>query len=176
MTLNFAWPLVANRSSFSCSCFRLRNTRSVGLLSQQLPLRLMPGACPWPPSARGIRRWAAPVRVVQQPRSGFAPPKGHVQGLHTQRRPQVAVGRPAHHAAGKQVDDDGDVPPAFQRPHVGDVGCPNGVGGRHVELPVQQVGRDRFAVVAVRRDLEAPGAVGAPGILENPGGVLFEVS
>ena len=43
MTLSFACSRVVHFSSFSCSYFKLRNTRSVGLLSQRLPWRLMLG-------------------------------------------------------------------------------------------------------------------------------------
>lgn len=62
--------------------------------------------------------------------------------------------RPADNLAGVHVEDGGEVEPAFAGRDVGQVGEPDLVGSRRLEVPGQPVGRDGIAVTAVRR----PGA------------------
>ena len=64
--------------------------------------------------------------------------------------------RPADDPAGEQVDDNGEVQPAFAGPHVGDVGTPLPVGPRCREVLIEQVQRDRSGMMAVGSPLEPP--------------------
>lgn len=72
----------------------------------------------------------------------------------------VLTQRPAYHLAAEQVDHHCQEQPAFIGVDVGDVAHPDTVGRGHVELPIQQVGCHRQAVLAVRSDLEALLALG----------------
>src|SRR5215208_2294138 len=69
---------------------------------------------------------------------------------------QPVAGCPANHPACEQVDNDGEVQPAFAGPHVGDVGAPLLVGPCCREVLIEQVRRDWPGVIAVRGSLEPP--------------------
>lgn len=59
-----------------------------------------------------------------------------------------------------QVEDDSQIEPTLLRPDIADVTRPFLVGAIRIEIPVQQVGRDVEAVVAVGRRLD-PIQIGA---------------
>lgn len=97
------------------------------------------------------------IRVDQQPLPRLAPPhrqvqrlQHHVGGLSTLRRPPSpaiptalrcvgTLGCSAHHAAGVQVDHDGQIGEAFKCPNVGDVCHPGPIWRSHVKLAIQCV-------------------------------------
>src|SRR4051794_40595800 len=66
-------------------------------------------------------------------------------GLRVPRHP------PADDAAGEGVDDEGDVHEALPSGQVGEIGYPELVRLRHLELPVHLVGRARRRLVRHRR-------------------------
>ena len=84
----------------------------------------------------------------------------HGKGFAQSRKSQVAVkpvaGGPADDPAGEQVDDDGEVQPAFAGPDAGDVDAPFLVGPRCREALIEQVRGYRLGVVAVGGALEPP--------------------
>jgi len=78
---------------------------------------------------------AAPVRVMQEASAGLAKAQSHVEGSFDQLGAQVVSHRPAHDATGEEVDDDGQVEPAFPGADVRDVGSPGLVGSRVSRTP-----------------------------------------
>jgi hypothetical protein len=75
------------------------------------------------------------------PPVGTAPFEGHDQRvadeLGVDRRPHG----PAGDGARPQVDDRGEMQPAFGGADLGDVGCPQPIGAGRVEVALDQVGR-----------------------------------
>jgi hypothetical protein len=69
--------------------------------------------------------------------------------------PPVA-GCPANDPSCEQVDDDGEIEPAFAGPDIGDVGAPLLVGRGCGKVLIEQVRRDRPSMMAVRGPLEPP--------------------
>src|SRR6478609_1834996 len=63
---------------------------------------------------------------------------------------------PANDPSCEQVDNDGEVQPAFAGPDIGDVGAPLLVGCYCGEVLIEQVWRDWPGVIAVRGPLEPP--------------------
>src|SRR3954463_7034290 len=61
---------------------------------------------------------------------------------------------PANDPACEQVDNDGEVQPAFAGPDTGDVGAPLLVGRCCGEVLIEQVRRNRPGMIAVRGPLE----------------------
>src|SRR5277367_4384158 len=98
---------------------------------------------------------AATVRVMDQP-GCRAHDKGCPQGGESQVAMQPVAGRPADDPAGEQVNDDGEVQPAFAGPNVGDVGAPFLVRPGCHEVLIEQVRSDRPGVMAVRCPPEPP--------------------
>jgi len=77
--------------------------------------------------------------------NGFAAQPGHVQGVGDQLGAQMIGDRPAHHAAGEDIEDDRGVDPALTGAVLGDVGDPQPVRALGDEAAVDQVrpGRSR---------------------------------
>ena len=63
----------------------------------------------------------------------------------------VIAHRPADHLAGEQVEDHGQVEPAFAGRDVGDIGQPDLIGPVGDKILVQQVCRHREGMLAVGR-------------------------
>src|ERR1700680_1861565 len=101
-------------------------------------------------------RLAATIRMVDQPCCRTAHGQGFAQSGESQVAMQPIACCPADDPACEQVDDDGEIQPAFTGPHVGDVGAPLLVGPYCREVLIQQVRRDRPGVMAVRGSLEPP--------------------
>ena len=103
---------------------------------------------------------AAPVAVEYQTGWWPATPPRHGQRVLDQAGLHVRLQAPAHHLAAKQVDDGGQVQPAFVGLDVGDVATPELVGSFRVEAPLHQVRCHRQAVAAVGGDHETWGVSG----------------
>ena len=113
-------------------------------------------ACPSPsvrPGPRGCNT-GCPVAVEYQTGWWPATPPRHGQRVLDQAGLHVRLQAPAHHLAAKQVDDGGQVQPAFVGLDVGDVATPELVGSFRVEAPLHQVRCHRQAVAAVGGDHE----------------------
>jgi hypothetical protein len=59
---------------------------------------------------------------------------------------------PTDTAPGVQIQDHGQIQPAFARPNIADVTCPFLIRLFSREVPIQQVRRDFELVIAVGRD------------------------
>ena len=79
----------------------------------------------------------------------------HVQRLQHRIGGLPALHRPTHHAAGIEINHDGQIGKALQGPDVGDVCHPGPIRGSNVELPIQSVvGREGWlAAIAPRPTL-----------------------
>src|SRR5581483_6788217 len=86
----------------------------------------------------------------------LALPEGHLQGVEGEVGAEVVGDLPAHDPPGEGVDDVGHEDEPGPGPHVGQVGDPQPVRRRRVEVPLDQVGRPVAGVVAGR------GALGLP--------------
>lgn len=75
----------------------------------------------------------------RDPAVGLSPPDGHQQSLECQVRCYAGLSGPTHHAAGEEIQDDAEIQPAFVRPQIGDVGHPDLIGLRNLELLRQPV-------------------------------------
>ena len=73
----------------------------------------------------------------------------HQQSLQNNVGRLTALHRPADDAAGIEIDHDGQIGEAFQRPDIGDVRHPDLVRVLHVELPVQRVIDDHGRLAAI---------------------------
>ena len=60
---------------------------------------------------------------------------------------------PTDNAPGVQIEDHGQIQPAFTHPNIADIACPFLVRRISREVPIQQVRRDVELVIAVGRDL-----------------------
>src|SRR6202165_2827095 len=94
--------------------------------------------------------------MVDQPCCRTAHGQGFAQSGESQAAMQPVACCPADDPACEQVDDNGEIQPAFAGPHVGDVGAPLLVGPCCREVLIKQVRRDRPSVMAVRGPLEPP--------------------
>ena len=108
---------------------------------------------------------AAPVGVMHQPRRRLPAKPRHGQRIQHDVRRHLRFDRPADDFPVEQINDDGQIQPAFIRPNVGHVGGPNLVGRCGREVPVEQILRDRQRVLRVRRRLVAPLVTGANTVL-----------
>jgi len=97
------------------------------------------------------------VRVDQHPVLWFAPPYRHVQRLQHHIGGLPALHRPAHHAAGIEINHDSQVGEALQGANVGDVCHPGPVWRSNIELAIQRVvdRQGRLATIAARPALVA---------------------
>src|SRR3954452_10234775 len=93
---------------------------------------------------------------MDQPGCRTAHGQSFAQSSESQVAMQPVAGYPANDPACEQVDDDGEIQPAFAGPHVGDVGTPLLVGPCCREVLIKQVRRDRPGVMAVCGPLEPP--------------------
>jgi hypothetical protein len=71
---------------------------------------------------------AAAIGVMQQRIGLAASPDRHHQGIGNELRRHRCAHRPADNPPGEQIDDDGDVKPAFCRPNICEVRNPFAVG------------------------------------------------
>lgn len=92
---------------------------------------------------------AAPIGVVHQARRRLTPALCHGQRLRHDVRRHPRRNRPTHDLPVKQIEHDGQVQPAFFRPEIGDIRCPDLIGFRRREIPLQQVVRHRQRVLRV---------------------------
>ncbi len=79
----------------------------------------------------------------------------HTQRVRYQLRAHVRLHRPTRDLTAEQVEDDRQVQPTLVSPEIGDVRTPGLVGARGREVALQQVWRDRQAVITVSRSLES---------------------
>jgi hypothetical protein len=93
---------------------------------------------------------AALVRVDGDNALGLSAPQGHQQRVEHQLSVNAVPHGPADHLPGEQVNDDGQVQPAFMRADVGDVGHPALIWLADVELALQVVGRHHRRLAATR--------------------------
>ena len=79
------------------------------------------------------------------------PPQGdrHVQRPDRQIFLQPVADRPADHAPGMQIENDGQINPAFPGPDVADVARPFFVWMICMEIPTQKVRRDVERMIAI---------------------------
>src|SRR4051794_28958998 len=99
---------------------------------------------------------AAAIGVMDQPCFRTAHGQGFAQSGKSQVAMQPVAGCPANHPSCEQVDNDGEVEPAFAGPDIGNVGAPLFVGPCGGEVLIEQVRRDWPSVTAVRGPLEPP--------------------
>src|SRR3954468_24983090 len=99
---------------------------------------------------------AATIRMMDQPGCRTAHGQGFAQSGKSQVAMQPVAGCPANDPACEQVDNDGEVQPAFAGPDIGDGGAPLFVGRCCREVLIEQVWRDWPGVIAVRGPLEPP--------------------
>ena len=98
----------------------------------------------------------ATIGMVDQPCCRTAHGQGFAQSGESQIPMQPVTCCPADDPACEQIDDNGEIQPAFAGPHVGDVGTPLLVGPCCREVLIKQVRRDRPSVMAIRGPLEPP--------------------
>src|SRR5680860_689910 len=67
---------------------------------------------------------AAAVGVMHQPRPGCSPRERHVQRPQGQCLLAANVHRPADHTSAIEIEDDAQIQPALECPHIGDVTHP----------------------------------------------------
>ena len=99
---------------------------------------------------------AATIRMMDQPCCRTAHGEGFAQSGESQIAMPPVAGCPANHPACEQVDNDGEVQPAFTGPDTGDVGAPLLVGRGCGKVLIEQVRRDWPGAMAVRGRLEPP--------------------
>jgi hypothetical protein len=94
--------------------------------------------------------------MVDQPWCRTAHGQGFAQSGESQLPMQPVACCPADDPTCEQVDDNGEIQPAFAGPHVGDVGAPLLVRPRCREVLIEQVGGNRPSVMAIGSPLEPP--------------------
>src|SRR5687767_4348865 len=98
----------------------------------------------------------------------------HSEGLaecfESQLPMQAIADGPPYDAAGKQVDDDGQIQPALPGPYVADIGAPLLIGALGREVLAEQVRRDRQAVMTVGGALETALLPGLQAVLAHQPG------
>ncbi len=126
------------------------------------------GSCPCPTwrsgrhggAARPSSRWSSIGWRDRSGGPGPAPAGGSpgLGGAPAKRKAsvQAVADRPADHAPAEQIDHHGQVQPPLACSDVGDVHAPLLVRAGGGEVLVDQVGRDREGVLAVRGALEPP--------------------
>ena len=88
----------------------------------------------------------SPIRVMDQARSWPAPKPGHGQCVGHNISSHAWFQRPANHFPVKQIQNDGQVQPAFICPQVGDVGRPDFIR-RAVLIHGQFLRKDQVATI-----------------------------
>jgi hypothetical protein len=99
---------------------------------------------------------ATPVGMMNQSRPRLPAEPRHGQRVDRNVRRHSGFQRPTDDFPVKQIENDGQVEPAFRRPDVGQIGCPDLVRCARREVPIEPVRRHRQAVPRVRRRLVAP--------------------
>lgn len=141
-----------------------------------------PGSCSLPcrrmPANSDIRRWRIARRDhcgVARPWGGWrCMPHGHLRGLGRQPRVQRFGGGPAHHLPAPQVQQHGDIQPAFARPLIGQIRDPSLVRSRGRGTFRQPVRGDQLVVVTLRGAWrEPPGASPLQFLLAHQPGDAF---
>lgn len=94
----------------------------------------------------------AAVGVVDQSATRQLPLDRHGQRGDRQLLAQVIAHRPSHHLAGEQVEDDGEVQPAFVGRDIADVGQPDFIRPGGEKGLIEEIVGDGQAVVAVGGD------------------------
>jgi hypothetical protein len=123
---------------------------------------------------------AAAVRVVNAALWGPAQGNSHVQGADRQVFLHPVADGPCcypkgfcvqntqgDHPTGMQVQDDGQIDPAFARPDIGDVADPFLVGLARSKIPLQEIWRDVEYVIAVGSCFEFMGSHNANRVLAH---------
>jgi hypothetical protein len=87
--------------------------------------------------------------------------EGHVHGIQDQLGSQVVGHRPADDPAAPDIQDDRQIEKPRRGRDVGDVGDPQLVRARRLEIAVHQIGRGSGLFVAPCRDRAAAPAAGA---------------
>ena len=100
------------------------------------------------------------IGMMQQRIRPAAPPQRHRQGVDDELRGHRRAHRPADDPPGEEVENDGDVKPAFRRPDVSEIRDPAPVRALRLELTVEDVAGDDGALAGVFR--QAPPA--RPGL------------
>ncbi len=99
---------------------------------------------------------AAPVGMVHQARCWAPAEPGHGQRVCHDVGRHARFQRPAHNLAIEQIENNGQIQPAFIRPQIGDVRRPDLIRRGRRKVSIQQIARYRQAVFRVRRHLVAP--------------------
>lgn len=110
---------------------------------------------------------ASPVGVMNQSGCRLPAEPRHGQCIDHDVRRHPRLQGPADDFPVEQIENDGQVEPAFRCPDVGQVGCPDLVRRCRREVPVQPIRRHRQAVLRVRRRLEAPLVPGTDTVLAH---------
>ncbi len=100
---------------------------------------------------------ASTIGMIHEPTDGLASNDGHSQCIESERFVDPVAHRPANNSARPEVDDDGEVKPAFIRGDVGYVTCPNAIDRFDVfdpEASAQHISCDRMFVLRICRRLE----------------------
>src|SRR5260370_783025 len=109
----------------------------------------------------------APIRVMHDAWGRSAAKPGHRQRVRHDVCRHARLERPANHLAVEQVQNDGEVQPAFVGPQVRDVRRPDLVRRCRSEVSVEQIRGHRQTVFRVRGDLVAPLVTGMDAILTH---------
>ena len=113
---------------------------------------------------------AATVGMMQQ-RIGFTPsPDRHYQGIGDKLRGHRRTHGPPDHPSREEIDDRGDIKPAFGGPEVGEVGDPFAVRRCGGERPVEHIRRHsvRRPHASVRRYAPPSGACAQRRVSHQP--------
>ena len=97
---------------------------------------------------RGIDR--ASIRVMDHPPVRSAALEGHHHSIANELGVDGRAHGPAHDPSGPQIEDRGEIEPAFTGADLGDVGGPEHVWADRVEIAMHQVSRRRDDVGAGR--------------------------
>lgn len=90
--------------------------------------------------------------MEDQARCGMATEPCHFQCIRHQAALHVRLHAPAHHLATEQVNDRGQIQPAFVGGDVGDIARPDLIGCSRSEVALQQIRRDGQIMLAVSGD------------------------
>ena len=96
---------------------------------------------------------AAAIRMEKAALWWLAQAHRHIQRPDRQILLHPVADSPAHDAAAMEIEDDGEIEPAFCSPDIGDVARPFPVGCIGGKITVEPVRRNTQAVVAIRCNL-----------------------
>src|SRR6185437_945709 len=116
---------------------------------------------------------AATIRMADQARLWAANGQSLAECGQGETSIQAITDQPADNAPGEEIHHNSQIQPALSGPDIGDVSAPFLVRACGGKILVDQVGRDRPAVLAVRRPFETPLLPGFEAILPHePGGAM----